>query len=134
MCTKTTIIWGVVPEIARQTEFFAILDNFLPFYPPNNLENQNFEKRGKIWRATDRKLNFEKNVKNAWRYYPFARVYQKIVVLKMNTSLQIFLYYWLSSFYHHWYMKHKFGIFFTQSNYLEKFWKQHHKGTPVSHL
>ena len=29
---------------ARQTEFFVILDHFLPFYPPNNPENQNFEK------------------------------------------------------------------------------------------
>ena len=26
------------------TEFFDILDYFLPFYPTNNLENQNFEK------------------------------------------------------------------------------------------
>ena len=26
-----------------QTEFFFILDHFLPFYPPNNPENQNFE-------------------------------------------------------------------------------------------
>ena len=29
---------------ARQTELFLILDNFLPFYPTNNPENQNFEK------------------------------------------------------------------------------------------
>ena len=28
----------------RQTEFFDILDHFLPFYSPNNLRNQNFEK------------------------------------------------------------------------------------------
>ena len=28
----------------QQTEFFVILDNFLPFYLPNNLKNQNFEK------------------------------------------------------------------------------------------
>ena len=28
----------------RQTEFFDILGHFLPFYPLNNLENQNFEK------------------------------------------------------------------------------------------
>ena len=27
-----------------QTEVFVILDHFLPFYPPNNLENQSFEK------------------------------------------------------------------------------------------
>ena len=29
---------------AWQTEFFVILDNFLPFHPANNLKNQNFEK------------------------------------------------------------------------------------------
>ena len=28
----------------RQTEFFAIMDRFLPFYPPMDPENQNFEK------------------------------------------------------------------------------------------
>ena len=25
-------------------QFFLILDHFLPFYPPNNPENENFEK------------------------------------------------------------------------------------------
>ena len=29
------------------SEFFVILDYFLPFYPPNNPENQNFEKMKK---------------------------------------------------------------------------------------
>ena len=33
---------------AQQTEFFVILDNFLPFYPLTNLENQNFYKRKKM--------------------------------------------------------------------------------------
>ena len=33
------LIYGV-----GQAEFFVILDYFLSFYPPNNLENQNFEK------------------------------------------------------------------------------------------
>ena len=28
----------------RQTELFVIVNNFLPFYPTNNLENQKFEK------------------------------------------------------------------------------------------
>ena len=32
---------------ARQTEFFVILGHFLPFDPPNNLKNQNFEKMKK---------------------------------------------------------------------------------------
>ena len=33
----------------RQTEFFLVLDHFLDFYapPPNNRENQNFEKMKK---------------------------------------------------------------------------------------
>ena len=30
------------------TEFFVILDHFLPFYPHNNLKNQNFEKLEKL--------------------------------------------------------------------------------------
>ena len=32
---------------AWQTEFFVTLDCFFPFYPPNNTENQNFEKMKK---------------------------------------------------------------------------------------
>ena len=31
----------------RQIEFFLILDHFLPFYPPNNPENQNVERMKK---------------------------------------------------------------------------------------
>ena len=46
----------MVSEIWSATEFFLILDHFLLFYPPNNPENQNFEKMKK----------------NAWRYYPFT--------------------------------------------------------------
>ena len=34
----------------RQTEFFVILGHFLPFYLPNNPENQNFEKMKKTYR------------------------------------------------------------------------------------
>ena len=36
-------LWFLIYH-ARQTEFFVILGYFLPFYPSNNLENQNFEK------------------------------------------------------------------------------------------
>ena len=36
-------VWLLKYE-AQQTEFFVILDGSLPFYPPNNPENQNFEK------------------------------------------------------------------------------------------
>ena len=46
---------------AQRTEVFVSLDRVLPFYPPNNSENQNFQKL-KI---------------NAWRYYHFAHVYHK---------------------------------------------------------
>ena len=49
---------------ARGTEFFVILDPFLPFYPPNNLKNQNFEKM--------------KKKKNTRRYDHFTHVYPKL--------------------------------------------------------
>ena len=43
-----TIIWCMVPEIWSMTDrIFVILDLFLPFYPPNNPKNQNFEKMKK---------------------------------------------------------------------------------------
>ena len=42
----------------RKTEFFVILDCFLPFYPSINPENQ----------------NFNKNEKNTWRYYHFTNI------------------------------------------------------------
>ena len=45
---KMTIIWCMVPEISRRTEFFVILDYFLLFYPPNNQKNQNFENIKKV--------------------------------------------------------------------------------------
>ena len=46
---KTTIILGTVPEIWGEKGFFVILGNFLSFntLPPNNLVNQNFEKKKK---------------------------------------------------------------------------------------
>ena len=37
----------MVLETWSATEFFLILELFLPFYPPNNPENQNFEKMKK---------------------------------------------------------------------------------------
>ena len=46
---------------AWQTEFFVILDLFLPFYPPNNLKNQTSEKMKK----------------NTWTYHNFTQVPQK---------------------------------------------------------
>ena len=32
----------------RNRQFFVILDHFLPFYPPINLENKNFVKMKKV--------------------------------------------------------------------------------------
>ena len=40
-------VWFLRYE-AWQTEFFVIFDRFLPFYPPSNPKNQNFEKRKKV--------------------------------------------------------------------------------------
>ena len=37
-------VWLFLKYRGRRTEFFVILDYFLPFYPLNNLKNQNFEK------------------------------------------------------------------------------------------
>ena len=42
---------------AQPTEFFVILNHFIPFYPKNQ--------------------NFEKNEKNTWRYYYFTQVWHK---------------------------------------------------------
>ena len=42
------IIWCVVLEIWNKADkIFSHLDHVLPFYPPNNPENQNFEKMKK---------------------------------------------------------------------------------------
>ena len=45
----------------RQTKSFVILGHFLPFYPPNNPQNQNFEKMKKSTSG----------------YHYFTQVYQK---------------------------------------------------------
>ena len=44
---EMTIIWCMVPQIWSMTNNFVILDHFLPFYPPKNPNNQNFEKKTK---------------------------------------------------------------------------------------
>ena len=48
-----TITWCMVPEISMRyqvwwTEFFVILNHFLPFYQPNNPKKQNLEKMKKM--------------------------------------------------------------------------------------
>ena len=45
---KITIIWCMLPEMWSVTEIVAILGHCLPFYQPNNMKNQNFEKTKKI--------------------------------------------------------------------------------------
>ena len=40
---KTTIIWGMVPEIRSETGLFCHIGQFFALFPPKNTENQNFE-------------------------------------------------------------------------------------------
>ena len=44
-------------DIESNRQYFVILDHFLPFYPPMDPENQNFQ-----------------NGQNTWRYYHFTNV------------------------------------------------------------
>ena len=44
---KTTIIWGTVPGTQSEIEFFCHFGPFFDPLPPNNPENQNFEKMKK---------------------------------------------------------------------------------------
>ena len=49
ICTKKSQSYDVqfLRFGVRLTEFFVILDRFLPFYPPMDTENQHFEKMKK---------------------------------------------------------------------------------------
>ena len=61
---KILMIWSTVLEIKSVTDWnwhFGNYESFLPFHPPENPKNQNFEKMKK----------------NAWRYYHFIHVYHK---------------------------------------------------------
>ena len=62
MCTINNIhmMYGSW-DMECDREFFVILDQILPFYPPNNLKNKNFVKMEKY----------------TWRYYHFTHVYHK---------------------------------------------------------
>ena len=89
---KTTIIWGTLPGIWSEANFFlsfwAIFCPLLPHFP-NNPENQNFEKMKKASRdltlhflpfdppVNPKNQNFEKIKKNNWRYYHFTLLYHK---------------------------------------------------------
>ena len=65
LCLCTTndnyMMYGSWVMEHNRHNFFVILDYFLPFYSPNHLPNQ----------------NFEKNKKTTWRYHHFTRVYHK---------------------------------------------------------
>ena len=53
----------MVPEIWSATDrIFYHFQSSLPFYPPNNPKNQNFEEKKK------------KKEKTAWRYYHFTQI------------------------------------------------------------
>ena len=84
--SQMMIIWCMVPEISSTTdEFFVISDYVLPFYPPYNPENQNFEKNEKTPGVPKMKIilpfytpsplpnNPENEIlkKNTWRYHHF---------------------------------------------------------------
>ena len=70
-CIPQIIWWSydvwILRYGARQT-CFLILDHFLPFYPTNNSENQNFEKN---------EQKKTKKTKNTWRHHHFTQVYHK---------------------------------------------------------
>ena len=52
-----TVTWFIVPEIWNATDIISChLDYFLPFYPPNNPKNENFQKLKKT----------------AWKYHHFT--------------------------------------------------------------
>ena len=56
------------------TEPFLILDHFLPFYPINNLQNQNFEKMKKTpWDIIIH--HFPQVYKNSWSYARLFLIY-----------------------------------------------------------
>ena len=50
---------------ARQTDFFCHFELFLPFYPPNDPKNQNFEKMKKKWLEI---ISFTQLYQKSWSY------------------------------------------------------------------
>ena len=61
MCTRNDShiynVWFLRYGV-RPIEFFVILDRFLPFYHPNNPENQTFEKKKKKMKKMAGDLSF----------------------------------------------------------------------------
>ena len=83
-----------------ETEFFAILGNFLSFYPPNNLKNQNFEK---IKKAAGDVTILHMSVKN--------HNHMMFTSWDMETDRHNFLSFWtiFALLPHYWLWKLKFG-------------------------
>ena len=83
-----TIIRFMVPEIWSVTESLSFWTISLPFYPPNNSENQIFEKMKK-----------KKKKKKPKRNYHFKNVYHKwqscdVWFLRYKARLREFLSFW----------------------------------------
>ena len=113
MRTINAVIWCMVSEITSDTVTFVILGYFLPFYPANNLKNQNCEKMKKkpgdiiilhLYTTNDNRMMYgswdmERDRQNFFSFWtifcPFTPLTtQKIKILKKwKTSLEI------SSFY-----------------------------------
>ena len=113
MRTINVVIWCMVSEITSDTVTFVILGYFLPFYPANNLKNQNCEKMKKkpgdiiilhLYTTNDNRMMYDswdmerdrQNFFSFWTIFcPFTPLTtQKIKILKKwKTSLEI------SSFY-----------------------------------
>ena len=113
MRTINAVIWCMVSEITSDTVTFVILGYFLPFYPANNLKNQNCEKMKKkpgdiiilhLYTTNDNRMMYDswdmerdrQNFFSFWTIFcPFTPLTtQKIKILKKwKTSLEI------SSFY-----------------------------------
>ena len=113
MRTINAVIWCMVSEITSDTVTFVILGYFLPFYPANNLKNQNCEKMKKkpgdiiilhLYTTNDNRMMYgswdmERDRQNFFSFWtifcPFTPLTtKKIKILKKwKTSLEI------SSFY-----------------------------------
>ena len=113
MRTINAVIWCMVSEITSDTVTFVILGYFLPFYPANNLKNQNCEKMKNkpgdiiilhLYTTNDNRMMYgswdmERDRQNFFSFWtifcPFTPLTtQKIKILKKwKTSLEI------SSFY-----------------------------------
>ena len=87
MSASWYIMWCTVPQIwSVKDRIFVILDHFLSFYLPHNLENQNFEKMKKVpgdilhmCTINDDHMTYGSwEIEHAREYHHFTYVYQKL--------------------------------------------------------